>query len=78
MKMGANILQGTTKNTKMGKPKKRRTSAKKRKGSVVVRQKASVRTKRKKSGNNDTLPIIQGRPPADVAPTFRVKIRKKK
>lgn len=77
MLMGANILQGTTKNTKMGKPQKRRTSAKKRKGSVVIRQKASVRPKRKKSGNNDTLPKAPTRLAPDVGANFRIKIRRK-
>lgn len=60
----------------MGKPKKRRTSAKKRKGSVVVRQKASVRPKRKKSGNNDTLPkapFIMN----DNGLNMRIKIKRK-
>ena len=75
--MGANILQDTTKNTKMGKPKKRRTSAKKRKGSVVVRQKASVRTKRKKSGNNDALPKAPTQMPRSNGIVFKVKVKRK-
>ena len=77
MRMGANILQDTTKNTKMGKPKKRRTSAKKRNGSVVVRQKASVRPKRKKSGNNGTLLKAPTQMPRDNGINMRVKIRRK-
>ena len=40
---------------------------------LKIRQKASVR----KKGEGDSLKKIQGRPPADVAPTFRIKIKKK-
>ena len=54
------------------KPKK----TKKRKGKIRVRTGAKI--VKKDSVRNDTLPKVQGRPPADVAPTFRVKIRKKK
>ena len=60
----------------MPKPKKR-----KRKEKIRVRQSVAIVPKdsiRNDSVKNDTLPRIQGRPPADVAPTFRVKIRKKK
>ena len=58
-------------------PKKR-----KRKVRRKVKLKKSVAIVRKDSVSNDTLrrdtlPRIQGRPPADVAPTFRIKIRKK-
>lgn len=61
----------------MAKPKKRN----KRKGKIKIRK--SVRLVHKNDAtrvdksNVDSLPRIQGRPPADVAPTFRVKIRKK-
>lgn len=61
----------------MAKPKSR----KKRKGKIKIRK--SVRLVHKNDAtrvskhNVDSLPRIQGRPPADVAPTFRVKIRKK-
>ena len=41
---------------------------------LKIRQKASVR---KKGDGNDSLKKIQGRPPVDVAPTFRIKIKKK-
>lgn len=54
------------------KPKK----TKKRKGKIRVRTGAKI--VKKDSVRNDTLPKVQGRPPADVAPTFRVKIRKKR
>ena len=50
------------------KPKKRKRKIRIKTGAKVVK-KGSVK--------NDTLPKVQGRPPADVAPTFRVKIRKK-
>lgn len=53
----------------MPKPKKRKRKIRVRTGAKVVK---------KSSVKNDTLPKVQGRPPADVAPTFRVKIRKKK
>jgi hypothetical protein len=59
------------------KPKK----TKKRKGKIRIKQKAAIVRKdsiRRDSVRNDTLPKVQGRPPADVAPTFRVKIRKKR
>jgi len=58
------------------KPKK----TKKRKGKIRVRTCTKVVRKdsiQRDSVRNDTLPKVQGRPPADVAPTFRVKIRKK-
>lgn len=58
----------------LNKPRK---SASKRKGKVVVRQKIEVRSKSKESGKNDTLPRMQARPPADVAPTIRVRLKKK-
>ena len=54
------------------KPKK----TKKRKGKIRIRTGAKI--VKKDSVRNDTLPKVQGRPPADVAPTFRVKIRKKR
>ena len=49
----------------MAKPKKRK---------LRVRQKASVR---KKGEGKDSLKKVQGRPPADVAPTLRIKVRRK-
>ena len=48
---------------------------KKRKGKIKVSQKARVRKKSEQP--KDTLKKVQGRPPADVAPTFRIKIKKK-
>ena len=46
----------------------------KKKGKIKLSQRASVR---KKGEGKDSLKKIQGRPPADVAPTFRIKIKKK-
>jgi len=52
----------------MGKGRKCRCKCK-------VSQKARVRKKDEQP--KDTLKKVQGRPPADVAPTFRIKIKKK-
>ena len=54
--------------------KPKNTKKRKRK----IRVKTGAKVVKKDSVKNDTLPKVQGRPPADVAPTFRVKIRKKK
>ena len=59
------------------------TKKRKRKVKRKVKLKKSVAIVRKDSVLNDTLrrdtlPRIQGRPPADVAPTFKIKIRKKR
>jgi hypothetical protein len=48
---------------------------KKRKRKIKLSQMARVRKKNEEK--NDTMPRMQGRPPANVAPTFRVKIKKK-
>ena len=61
----------------MAKPRKRN----KRKGKIKIRK--SVRLSHKNDAtrvdksNIDSIPRMQARPPADVAPTFRIKIRKK-
>lgn len=61
----------------MAKPRKRN----KRKGKIKIRK--SVRLVHKNDATRvdkshvDSLPRMQARPPADVAPTFRIKIRKK-
>ncbi len=53
----------------------------KRKGKIKIRK--SVRLVHKNDATRvdkshvDSLPRMQARPPADVAPTFRIKIRKK-
>ena len=53
------------------KPRKRRS----KKGKIKLKSGAKV--VRRDSVRNDAIPHIQGRPPASVAPVFRVKIRKK-
>lgn len=42
-----------------------------------VKIKTGAQIKKKDSVRVDTLPIIQGRPPADVGPTLKIKIKKK-
>lgn len=61
----------------MPNPKRRRVRGKKKSGKVKVSQSVSVRKKGTKSGSTAKMDTVQGRPPADVAPTFKVKIRKK-
>ena len=56
----------------MATPRKRKRTKKRK---VKVRTRAVVA--RKDSTSGDTLPKMKARPPADVAPVFRVKIRKK-
>lgn len=55
------------------KPRKRRN----KKGKIKLKSGAKVVRKDKDSVRNDAIPRMQARPPADVAPTFRIKIRKK-
>lgn len=60
----------------MPKPKKKATpKPKRRKGKIKVTTGAKI--VKKDSVRVDTLPQIQGRPPASNVPTFKVKIRKK-
>lgn len=61
----------------MPTPKKKRSTARKRKGSVVVRSKAKIVKKGTQTAKKDTLQRIDGRPPANNAPTIKLKIRKK-
>lgn len=64
----------------MAKPRKRKYN-KRNKGKIKIRK--SVRLVHKNDATRvdkshvDSLPRMQARPPADVAPTFRIKIRKK-
>ena len=53
------------------KPKK----TKKRKGKIRIRTGAKI--VKKDSVRNDTLPKVQGRPPANNAATLKLKIRRK-
>ena len=61
----------------MPKPK-RKTG--KRKGKIKLTQRARIIEKNDATrvARRDTFPTIQGRPPASVAPVFKVKIKKKK
>ena len=59
-------------------PKKRKRRVRRKvklKKSVAIVKKDSVQSD---TLRRDTFPRVQGRPPADVAPTFRIKIRKKR
>jgi hypothetical protein len=61
---------------------KNRTKSKARKRKAKIKFKQSARIVEKndatKVARRDTFPTIQGRPPASVAPVFRVKIKKKR
>lgn len=64
----------------MARPKKKRQQ--KKRGRIKFKQSARLvhkndATRVDRSGI-DTIPRMKARPPADVAPTFRVKIRRKK
>ena len=60
----------------MPTPNKKRSTAQKRKGSVVVRSKAKIVKKGTQTAKNDTIRNAPTRVP-DIAPTFKIKIRKK-
>lgn len=61
--------------------RKRRYRGKKRKGRIVIKQQVTLAHKNDATrvANVDTMRYkhIQGRPPASVAPVFKVKIRRK-
>lgn len=59
----------------MGKPIKRATRARKCKCKCHIKEKAQIVKKGQQIWKNDTLPKVQGRPPANVAPTLRVKLK---
>ena len=61
----------------MATPKKKRSKAKKKKGRIVVSQKAKIVKKGTQTAKKDTLQRVEGRPPANNAPTLKLKIRKK-
>lgn len=54
------------------------TNKKKRKVKRKVSVSTSTKVRKKSEQPKDTLKKVQGRPPSDVAPTFRIKIRKKR
>ena len=55
--------------------RRRRRRAKKSRGKIKLKPTATIAPK--DSVKTDTLPRMQARPPADVGPVFRVKIRRK-
>lgn len=61
----------------MAQPKKRATRARKCKCKCHIKEKTQIVKKGQQIGKNDTLPRMQARPPADVAPTIRVRLKKK-
>ena len=61
----------------MAQPKKRATRARKCKCKCHISQSLEMRRRGQQIGKNDTLPKVQGRPPANVAPTLRVKLKRK-
>ena len=60
----------------MATPKKKRYKAKKRKGRIVVSQKAKIVKKGGQMAKKDTLPNAPTKIPSNGA-TFKVKIRRK-
>lgn len=61
----------------MAKPRKRKYN-KRNKGKIKIRK--SVRLVHKNDARkteSTKMPSVEGRPPANAAPTFRIKIRKK-
>ena len=61
----------------MATPKKKRSKPIKKKGRIVVSQKAKIVRKGTQTAKKDTLQRVEGRPPANNAPTLKLKIRKK-
>ena len=61
----------------MPTPKKKRSTARKRNGSVVVRSKAKIVKKGTQTAKKDTLPNAQAKVYPENAVHFKVKIRKK-
>lgn len=58
-------------------PKKKRTRPKKRKGSVVVSQKAKIVKKGGQTAKKDTLPNAPTPMPRNNGAVFKVRIKKK-
>ena len=61
----------------MPTPKKKRSTARKRKGGVVVRSKAKIVKKGEIKSKNDTLPNAQTPMPRSNSTVFKVKVKKK-
>ena len=61
----------------MATPKKKRSKAKKRKGRIVVSQKAKIVKKGTQKAKKDTLPNAPAKVYPENAVHFKVKMRKK-
>ena len=61
----------------MPTPKKKRSTARKRKGSVVVRSKAKIVKKGERKAKNDILPNAPTPMPRSNSAVFKVKVKKK-
>lgn len=61
----------------MPTPKKNRSTARKRKGSIVVRSKAKIVKKGEIKSKNDTLPNAPTPMPRSNSAVFKVKVKKK-
>lgn len=61
----------------MATPKKKRSKAKKRKGRIVVSQKAKIVKKGTQTAKKDTLPNTPTPMPRNNGAVFKVKIKKK-
>lgn len=61
----------------MPTPKKKRSTARKRKGSIVVRSKAKIIKKGTQTAKNDTLPNAQTPMPRSNSAVFKIKVKKK-
>lgn len=59
----------------MSTPRKRVSKKPKRKGKIVVKQKAQLR--KKSAHEPDTIPQMAAQMPRNAAPVFKVKIRHK-
>ena len=61
----------------MATPKKNRSKAKKRKGRIVVSQKAKIVKKGGQTAKKDTLQRMDAQMPRTAGTVFKVKIKKK-
>lgn len=61
----------------MPTPKKKRSTARKRNGSVVVRSNAKIVKKGGQTAKKDTLPNAQTPMPRSNSAVFKVKVKKK-
>ena len=61
----------------MPSPKKKRSKAKKKKGRIVVSQKAKIVKKGTQTAKKDTLQRMDAQMPRTAGTVFKVKIKKK-